>query len=65
MDIWELMSGQDSGRVAIGFGLGVCFGYTFSAKTIIKEARKRITALEADLERVRSEFVQALREKGG
>lgn len=61
-DIFGLIAGPLGGMVAMGFGAGFVAGYSFAQKTIIIEAKSRITLLEKRLEEVQREVKDLLRE---
>lgn len=61
-DIVGLIAGPVGGMVAMGFGAGFIAGYGFAQKTIIIEAKSRITLLEERLEEVQREVKDLLRE---
>jgi len=49
-DVMAYLQGESGGAMAICFMSGAAMGYAFAQKTVIAEARRRITRLEDRIE---------------
>lgn len=55
--IFNMLTGQNGGI----FALGVASGYIYAGRTILKEAKARITHLEERVEQLNADLIQEIR----